>query len=554
MRSVWTLVAATAASCTVVAVVTATTPWAGPSNRYAELLAKTVLAMGGNGNGTGLLMENELDGYIRPGDPNYGLCATGADCAGDQFQIATWNATAWTPASDFDRQQADGVDSLDRQLRQALAAEKAKEAGPDADGEARVVVVGYSSSADVVLKELQALQAQRDAGAADALDPDEVSFLVMGNPDRPNGGILARFPAFTLPIAGVTFGGSSPHTDYQITDISWEYDLASDAPAYLNPLSFANGVLGFFYQHSFYFGLDPNTTDTDSVVFDGYDDKGNRYITISARHLALLQPFYDIGVPIRVLDAVEPTLKVLIDLGYDRDTKPWETKRLELAPPPEQVAAALPELQKALTEGAQIALGIKEPPSADDPDTENATLAVIENVLGGFLKEASWDTVKTTIENTFGISLPDLPGTPTSQAGVPAAVTHPAVEPAPQAGDDDGPADLSTGLRVAAPDAARPIRTQVADNAARRIDDRHDAVVARLQGQRKVVAKLDETADASAGRPGRSAANSAHDVVKRPTGGSKLGPAKNKATPGKTMKDKATKNKTTRHKAAASTD
>ncbi|OMC41405.1 hypothetical protein A5740_23360 [Mycobacterium sp. GA-1841] len=526
--------------------VTATQPWVGPSNRYAELLAKTVLAMGGNGNGTGLLMENELDGYIRPGDPNYGLCATGADCADDQFQIATWKATAWTPTSDFDRQQADGVDSLDSQLRQALAAEKAKEAGPDADGEARVVVVGYSSSADVVLKELQALQAQRDAGAPDALDPDEVSFLVMGNPNRPNGGILARFPAFTLPVAGVTFGGSSPDSDYQITDISWEYDLASDAPAYLNPLSFANGVLGFFYQHSFYYGLDPNTTDTDSVVFDGYDDNGNRYLTISARHLALLQPFYDIGVPIRVLDAIEPTLKVLIDLGYDRDTKPWETKRLELAPSPAQVAAAVPELQKALTEGAQIALGIKEPPSADDPDTENATLAVIENVLGGFLKEASWDTVKTTIENTFGISLPDLPGTPKDQGALPAAATNAAVEPA----------------------------RQVADEAPRRIYDRHGAIPPTLKGQRKVVAEVDGMTETSAARPDRSAANSAHEAIKRPRGGSKFGPAKvkatmdkamkrqatsdkattDKATTDKTMKHKTTTDKTTKTKAAASTN
>lgn len=542
MRSVRAFVAATAASCTVVAV-TATQLWVVPSNRSAELLAKTILAMGGNGNGTGLLMENELDGYIRPGDPNYGLCATGADCTGDQFQIATWNATAWTPASDFDRQQAAGVSSLDSQLRQALAAEKAKEAGPDADGEARVVVVGYSSSADVVLKELQALQAQRDVGASDALDPDEVSFLVMGNPNRPNGGILARFPAFTLPIAGVTFGGSSPDTDYQITDISWEYDLASDAPAYLNPLSFANGVVGFFYQHSFYFGLDPNTTDTDSVVFDGYDDNGNRYVTISARHLALLQPFYDIGVPIRILDAVEPTLKVLIDLGYDRDTKPWETKRLELAPPPAQVAAAMPELQKALTEGAQIALGIKEPPSADDPDTENATLAVIENVLGGVLKEASWDTVKATIENTFGISLPDLPGTPQNQAGVAAATTNTAVGPTPQIGDSGASADLPTGRRVAALDAARPTRIHAGGKTVHRID-RHGTVPGAPKGERKVVAEADGTTETSAGRPGRSATDSAHKVVKRPRGGSKFGPAK----------DKATRSKATTSKASASTN
>ncbi|MBU9764343.1 PE-PPE domain-containing protein [Mycobacterium sp. TNTM28] len=548
MRSGWALVAAAAASCTVAAV-TATQLWVVPSNRSAELLAKTILAMGGNGNGTGLLMQNELDGYINPGDANYGLCATGADCTGDQFQIATWNATAWTPASDFDRQQADGVDSLDRQLRQALAAEKAKEDGDEPDGEARVVVVGYSSSADVVLKEIQALQAQLDAGDSNALKPDEVSFLVMGNPNRPNGGILARFPAFTLPIAGVTFGGSSPHTDYQITDISWEYDLASDAPAYLNPLSFANGVLGFFYQHSFYFGLDPNTTDTDSVVFDGYDDNGNRYITISARHLALLQPLYDIGVPIRILDAVEPTLKVLIDLGYDRDTKPWETKRLALAPPPAQVAAAMPELQKALTEGAQIALGLKEPPSADDPDTENATLAVIENVLGGFLKEGSWDTVKTTIENTFGISLPDLPGAPEGQAGAPAEATRGAVAPTPQADDAGAPAELPTARRVAVQDEARPTRAQVV----RGTDHRHSNPVGR-KGERTVVAGVDAMTEASDRRPGRSSAHSAHKVATRSRVGTKFGPAKDQTAKDQTAKNKATSHKAARSKAAASTD
>ncbi|OBF21193.1 hypothetical protein A5727_00815 [Mycobacterium sp. ACS4331] len=316
-----------------------------------DLLVQRVMAMGGNGRPDGDNMLDELNGYFDPASVNYGLCDARPDCAMDSYGVISWNAKVWRPDSAFDAQQADGVRSLDTALRDAL-----KETTPDDD----IVVVGYSSSASVVVRYLRQLHSQALAGE-DVPNPDQVRFLAIGSPNRPNGGLFARFPGLRIPILGVTTDGANTETGYQLTDISWKYDLISDFPTYpLNLVALANAALGFFYLHSYYYEADPH--DGQLLVSDpkwtgAKAGELTDYITLAPRHLPLLQPFYDAGVPSRLLDAIEPLLTEIVELGYDRETPVWQPTPAKLLPRPGLIFRALPKLVAALEKGLRILVG-----------------------------------------------------------------------------------------------------------------------------------------------------------------------------------------------------
>jgi PE-PPE domain len=148
--------------------------------------------------------------------------------------------------------------------------------------------------------------------------------VLVENPDRPNGGILERFVGLHIPILNVTFNGPTPNTGAKTVDISRQYDGWSDFPTYpLNLLADANAIAGILYLHG-------NTQNlTDPAVLEALKAGGNpmyyqedpatntTYYVIPTPELPLLMPFTGI-VPKPVLDALDPPLRALIEMGYDR--------------------------------------------------------------------------------------------------------------------------------------------------------------------------------------------------------------------------------------------
>ena len=196
-----------------------------PLSIGVRLLADTLLVMGGNDNPDGIGMSDELDGYLNSSAPNYGF-------PGYTFNILPWNAQLFASGSSVDAQQRDGVTSILNAIDAAFIA----------DAQARLAVVGYSSSADVVIRAIREL----DARGAAAPSSDRLRFLVFASPDRLNGGLFTRIPGLHIPIIGATFDGSgNPDTDYALTDIAWKYDPIADFPKYpLNLLALGNALLG----------------------------------------------------------------------------------------------------------------------------------------------------------------------------------------------------------------------------------------------------------------------------------------------------------------------
>lgn len=149
-----------------------------------------------------------------------------------------------------------------------------------------------------------------------------VSFILVGNPSRPNGGILERFVGVYVPLVGMTFSGATPTNSPEPTpllteDYARQYDGWADFPTNpLNVVSLANALAGALFYHAHYHGIDA------PQLFQGtYQD--TTYYLEPAPLVPLLFPLSRlplIGMPLAlVLDA---PLRVLVETGYDRTINP----------------------------------------------------------------------------------------------------------------------------------------------------------------------------------------------------------------------------------------
>lgn len=207
----------------------------------------------------------------------------------------------------------------------------------------QVVVFGYSQGATV------ASLVKRNLSQLTDDQKQNVAFVLIGNPNRPNGGLFERLALLgTVPILDATFGQPTPtNTGIKTTDIAFQYDGVSDFPTYpINLLADLNAIAGFAYIHGTYLapnansdpgelpnGLDPavlESTVTDIVANCATDPRcqthgDTTYVTIPTPNLPLLQPLRDLGaathlqfITTPLVDLVQPALRVLIETGYNR--------------------------------------------------------------------------------------------------------------------------------------------------------------------------------------------------------------------------------------------
>jgi len=306
-------------------------------NTGVKLLTSTLVVIAGNDNPDGLApqMQQELGGdpwYPEPNTNQYrpggifgqGYLDTannpGSPFYGWDFVRVEWPANIELQSSGgqgYESQQQQGAHNVDQSITRVLST-----LGP---GE-KVVAVGYSSSANVLVREMRNLQGQTDGAPA----TERLSFFLIGSPNRPHGGILQRFSGLYIPDVDIRLDGSTPiDTPYATTDIGWEYDTASDFPLYpLNLVADLNSLFAGPIVHSNYFNADVNGPRAfpDTTV-------GNiTYITLKTPHLPLLLPFYYTGFPKPLLDLVEPALTVMVDWAYDRSISPGTPTAARLIP------------------------------------------------------------------------------------------------------------------------------------------------------------------------------------------------------------------------------
>lgn len=257
--------------------------------------AKTALIMGGTGTNplpwSGLTQLAES--FITPTNPSYTA----------QFLVTPSKLFPITgPTSlTFDASVAEGMQRLNNAIMGLHAA------GRD------TVVYGLSQSSTVATVEMRYLQS---LPVGERPGVDELSFVLTANPNRPNGGLLARLPGFSF--IGFTFNGATPANVYPTVDYAIQYDGAADFPKYpLNLFATVNALAGFAYIHPSY-SLTP-AQFASGIVQPVSPDSLTTYILIPTHNLPILNPLRSIpvlGSPLA--DLVQPDLRVLVELGYDR--------------------------------------------------------------------------------------------------------------------------------------------------------------------------------------------------------------------------------------------
>ncbi len=239
----------------------------------------------------------------------------------------------------FDASVAQGVVNLHTAITAQLAAGN------------QVVVFGGSQGAAIASIEMRYLQSLPEGLRP---GPNELSFALTGNPFRPDGGLFAR--GLSIPQLGVTFPGATPAA-YPVVDYAVQYDGVADFPKYpLNLISTANAIAGIVFLHS---GLIAVPTDIASGVVQPVSspDVLTTYILIPTDDLPLLYPLRAIpfvGNPLA--DLIQPDLRVLVELGYDRTAYQDVLAPFELFPHIDPAVLAA-QLQQGAVQGVHDALG-----------------------------------------------------------------------------------------------------------------------------------------------------------------------------------------------------
>jgi PE-PPE domain len=193
-----------------------------------------------------------------------------------------------------------------------------------------VTVFGYSQSATIATLEMEQL-----ASMPNAPSPEQLSFVFMGDPNSPNGGIVERFLGLDNPFLGEGFSsGPTPADLYSTTIYNQEYDGLADYPRYpIDLLSDLNAAAGLPYVHLRYVpylqpgvpGLTPEQVAT-AVELPTAGPTLTTYYMIPTENLPLLDPLRSVPVVGNPLaDLLQPDLTYLVNLGYGDPLYGWST-------------------------------------------------------------------------------------------------------------------------------------------------------------------------------------------------------------------------------------
>lgn len=198
-----------------------------------------------------------------------------------------------------------------------------------------LVVLGYSQSAIIASLEMENLA--NPAITPNPPSPDQLAFVLLGDPMNPNGGLLERFDGLLLPSLGLDFyGATPPDTSYSTNIYTLEYDGYADFCQY--PLDLPcdlNAFAGIEFVHPDYPSIDPSTLPPGEVIeLDGSGTDATNYYLILQDNLPLLDPLRSIpfvGNPLA--DLIQPDLTYIVNLGYGDPDFGYSTTPANIATP-----------------------------------------------------------------------------------------------------------------------------------------------------------------------------------------------------------------------------
>lgn len=259
-----------------------------------------------------------------------------------------------------------------------LTADQSVQAGADAleaamaaNGDGALVIYGYSQGAGVANVVKKRLAEQYPVGTP---APD-VDFVLGGDPNLPNGGLMSRFPGLYIPIINMTFNGpAATDTQFTTVEINRQYDGFSDFPLYPgNLIADLNAVMGALYLHTRPFDVSLPADPSMSPAYQGTHGDTSYYF-FETPDLPLFSPLRTLGVRESLIDVVEPVFRVLVELGYDRTIPAWQPTPARLDPRLDPAAVAT-DLAAAIFDSPPPSSPRRPEPAATQTDVANADQA-----------------------------------------------------------------------------------------------------------------------------------------------------------------------------------
>jgi len=372
------LVALTAAMCVVITAVGGTITAAVTLTATALIVPGTAVPNPANVPG---YMENAVDYYISPTTASCAIVCTPEPVPYlAQFWPFPWEGWGGLTGAKLDESVASGVAQLTSDLVGPY--------NPSADNP--VVIFGFSQGATV------ASIGKSQLSKLSPEDQTSINFVLIGNPNRPNGGLFERLAMFgTVPILDATFGLPTPtNTDMSTVDIAFQYDGVADFPLYpVNLLADLNAAAGFWYTHGSYLAPDGRNPDelpnglTPSELAAAIADPANQqrlagsdttYVLIPTPNLPLLQPLREFGAFTNtefltnpLIDLIQPALRVLIETGYDRTIPYGQPAPFRLVPRVNPINLTV-DLINAIGQGISDAARDIRMPTAEPPVSASA--------------------------------------------------------------------------------------------------------------------------------------------------------------------------------------
>jgi hypothetical protein len=210
-----------------------------------------------------------------------------------------------------------------------------------------------------------------------------LQFVLVGDPNAPNGGPGERFFGLQLPSIGLSADGYTPQNLYPTRIYSLEYDGFADYPRYpIDVFSDLNATFGYIYVHGLYLSLSP-TVVNQAILLPGSEALGADNLTdyymipLSAlpypeNYLPLLQPL--LGVPVvgkPLADLLQPDLTALVNWGYGDPNFGWSTSPANIPTP----LGFLPPLSATTALGPLLVSGTQQGVNAFVSDLQNLSLS-----------------------------------------------------------------------------------------------------------------------------------------------------------------------------------
>jgi hypothetical protein len=235
-------------------------------------------------------------------------------------------------------------------------------------------VFGWSQSSTIASMVMQQLD------PSGTPEPDAgLQFVLVGDPNAPNGGLSERFDGLNLPSEGISFDdGATPANSFPTDIYTLEYDGFADFPRYpIDFLADVNAVMGTVDIHSLYLSLTPeqiaDATLLPGSALDGTTDSLTNYYMIdeTAPLVSLL--------PTQLQELLGPDLTYLINLGYGDGSLGYSDTAANVDTPfglfPDvNISTVLSTLATDTEQGFQNLISGTDPYSAVvDPATSSAT-------------------------------------------------------------------------------------------------------------------------------------------------------------------------------------